>query len=729
MPKINLNPLYQPTIHRLSTETRALAQRYLAGEFRFRLQPCGFSVGELQLPEDTAPEIRHGKNAVLTAQKSRIYILPEERLAGNASNMEAIEHLCPGFTVSGQPVYSISHTTVDFGNALRLGLAGLEQEILTLKTAAADCKQPFYEGLLEVIRAMRLWTSRYIDACRALLQTPAGKAHRNNLLHIISMLENVPENPPASFPEAVQSLWIFFAFQRICGNWSGLGRIDEYLYPYLKADLENSRTTLDEAREYLAHFWIKGTEWCFGLLANNQTQKPGSGDAQNYQNIILSGINADGEQIENEVTFLVLDIIEELHISDYPVTVRLNKHTSEHLFRRIAEIQLLGGGIVSVYNEAVVLKALARIGITGREACNFSNDGCWEIIIPGQTRFSYQPIDVLMPFQEALFADQTPADFTRLYDRFLQCFSRQAEKVKKSVLDNRAIAGKNIADPGSYPAIKYDHADVVLSLLMPSCRVYGCSYSLNGAKYILQGLHMAGLPDVANSLFAIQKLVFEKKRITLPELVQILKNDWQDNEALRLEFAHSLSYYGNDNPEADAVLQKVFHDCCDILSRVGQVNEVKTVVGVSTFGREIAFAPQRLATAFGKHAHEYLAPNLSPTPGTDKSPLTAVLNSYCRMDFTKTPNGCPLDLRLAAGIRKHPGAADLLAQVLRVFLDKGGFYLQIDTVNPDILRAAQKAPDSFPNLVVRISGWSARFASLSTEWQNMLINRTALEWQ
>ena len=150
-------------------------------------------------------------------------------------------------------------------------------------------------------------------------------------------------------------------------------------------------------------------------------------------------------------------------------------------------------------------------------------------------------------------------------------------------------------------------------------------------------------------------------------------------------------------------------------------------VGVSTFGREIAFAEKRLATAFGKHAHEYLAPNLSPTPGTDKSPITAVLNSYCRMDFSDTPNGCPLDLRLSAGIRKTAGAAECLVRLLRVFVEKNGLYLQIDTVDPDMLREAKKDPDRFPNLVVRISGWSARFASLSEEWQDMIINRTALE--
>ena len=238
---------------------------------------------------------------------------------------------------------------------------------------------------------------------------------------------------------------------------------------------------------------------------------------------------------------------------------------------------------------------------------------------------------------------------------------------------------------------------------------------------------MGGLPDVANSFYAIKKIVYEQKKLSLTDLIGILDNNWQGQELLQKEVANTLVYYGNDNEEADLMLKKVLDDCAEIFEKVARVNEVKTMVGVSTFGREIQYAQYRKATAFGMNKGCYLAPNLSPTPGTDKSALSAVLNSYCRMDFTKTPNGCPLDLRLSAGFRKVPCAAEILAQVLRVFLKKRGMYLQIDTVDPEILKAAQKDPDRFPNLAVRISGWSARFATLSREWQDMIINRTALE--
>ena len=725
MSDVILNPLAKKgTAKRLSDETRALAERYLTGKYQFRLGDAGFRLEELNLPENTPPEIRHGKNTLLTAERSRIDILPEERLAGSASNVQARNHRVPGYPAGGwsTPGASISHTTADFGDAVRKGLKGLEAEIRErMKDDGNTHHQDFFHGLRDVIAAMRIWTNRYLGAYEEMLSDPKYAEHHENLRAVADRLRRVPENPPESFAEALQSFWSFFEFQRLCGNWTGLGRFDEILGPYLSCDLRNGVITLDEARELIAHFWIKGTEWCFGLLKDSNF-RPGSGDAQNYQNIILGGIDKAGRQIENEVTFLVLDVVEELHISDYPVTVRLNSRTSDKLLRRIAEVQLLGGGIVSVYDEPVILRNLKNMGIPVEEARTFTNDGCWEIIIPGQTRFSYIPQDFLIPFQEALFAEKTPDTFDELYRNFLERVRLLVENVRKKI---GPLPGKEA--PGDYPETPVAHADVVLSLLMPSCRKSGCSYTLDGTRWVIKAIHMAGLPDAANSLYAIRKLVFEKKIVSLPELVGILKNDWQGEEALRLRFANSLRYYGNDNPEADEMLARVLRDCSAILNEKPKAGYVMIPAGVSTFGREIAFAPNRLATAFGKHAHEYLAPNLSPTPGTDKSPVTAVLNSYCRMDFADTPNGCPLDLRLSAGIRRSPGAAESLAQLLRVFVEKQGLYLQIDTVDPEMLRDAKKDPDRFPNLVVRISGWSARFASLSEEWQEMIINRTALD--
>lgn len=725
MKDIRLNPLETPerSRRRLCDETYRLAAEYLSGAYLPRLRSCQVHLEDYGLP----PEERHGKCALMLARHAPLEILPVERLAGSAPLEEASYHRIPGFTFSdGRPISSISHTTGDFANAVALGLSGLESEINAFRRDAAGQKQPFYNGLLDTIRAMRLWVGRYIKAYRDMLEVPEYKRHEKNLRSVIANLERVPENSPETFVQAVQSLWCFFEFQRLCGNWSGLGRIDQLLGPYLEQDLAAGRISLQEARECLAHFWIKGTEWCHGLRATS-SRTPGSGDAQFYQNVILSGIDADGNHIENPVTFLVLDIIEELHISDYPVTVRVNKHSSDKLLRKIAEVQLLGGGIVSIYNEELILKGLANCGYGEQEARTFTNDGCWEVIIPGKTHFSYFPLDILPALQKAIAELETECSFEALYGQFLDNVRAIAQDARQRLLNYVHLQGKDPDDPGSYPTKPYGHADAVLSLIMPSCRRSGCSYSLYGTTYVVKGLHMGGLPDIANSLYAIKEMVFANQRLSLLQLRDILENDWRGEERLQQEIVNSLVYYGNDNEDADAMLQRVFNDCSAIFAAVGKVEEIRTVVGVSTFGREIEFAPHRKATAFGMNKGRYLAPNLSPTPGTDKSSISSVLNSYCRMDFTRTPNGCPLDLRLNAGIRNVEKAPELLANVLRVFCQKGGMYLQLDTTDVNILKDAQKNPDRYPNLAVRISGWSARFASLSKEWQDMIINRTALE--
>ncbi|MDD4817584.1 MAG: pyruvate formate lyase family protein [Victivallaceae bacterium] len=705
------NPLGDGPV-RLSTKTRELAWRYLSGGFAGRLVRAGDLMSGATGCPGADNQTRHAELAARLAASAPLEIVPEELLAGAAPFMEATEHLIPGWPGMG----SISHTTVDFGDAVAKGLSGLEAELAELNRRESDPgRAGFRRALLTAAGAMRTWMWRYAAAYEDMAENCGDDgAGREFFFDISAVLRRLMTAPPSNFREALQSFWLFFEFQRLCGNWSGLGRFDLILGKYLERDLASGAITPGFARELVAHFWIKGTEWCHGLRAGSRFA-PGSGDAQVYQNIILGGIDpATGLPVENAVTFLVLDVIEELHISDYPVAVRVGPGTSEQLLRRIAEVQLCGGGIVSIYNEPVVLAGLRGLGIPERQALSFTNDGCWEVIVPGRTNFGYRPFDALIALQRVLFPPRGMNSFESLYAGFTGELAKMCDDLRDSI-------------EAEFYTGRCSHPAAVLSLLMPSCRESGRSYCDFGAEYTVRAIHAGGLPDVANSLLAIKKYVFDEKRLTLAELSAVLENDWHGAEALRREIVRDLICYGNDDDAADAMMLRVFNDYTAIVAARSKVRDVLVPCGVSTFGREIEFARRRKAVAFGRFAGEYLAPNLSPTPGTGRLPLTAAIRSYCKMDFTRTPNGCPLDLRLEAGIRGTGDAAAAVVELLRGFIKLGGFYLQLDTVSVEMLREARRDPDRFPNLVVRISGWSARFATLSGEWQEMIINRAAGE--
>ncbi|MDF1516217.1 MAG: pyruvate formate lyase family protein [Anaerolineae bacterium] len=289
------------------------------------------------------------------------------------------------------------------------------------------------KSMLICLDAAELWHQRYVSALEARIAVNLG-ATREYYEQVLNRLRNVPENPPQNFGEAVQSLWFAFAFQRLVGNWPGIGRIDQMLGPYLERDMAQGTITIDQARELLAHFWIKGTEWI-------GSREWGSGDAQHYQNIVLSGLDAEGADVTNAVTYLVLDVVEELHISDFPVAVRVNKHTSPRLWHRIAEVQSLGAGIVSIYNEDVIIPTLHSMGIPLADARELANDGCWEVLIPGKTAFAYRPFDMLYVLQDTLGLNSTDsqnpddASFEQLYMRFTNDLARHLEGIQCEKVD------------------------------------------------------------------------------------------------------------------------------------------------------------------------------------------------------------------------------------------------------------------------------------------------------
>jgi formate C-acetyltransferase len=662
----------------------------------------------------------------LIAENSPLRILPEEKLAGAATLKEATRHSVPLLTqsyiartvpdgdligklpLSSPPslLGSVSHTTIDFEKALRVGYKGIRAEIverLGRKDLDGD-GEDLLHAMIVCLDAANRWHERHVSELERLLAASTGQL-RKDYGQVLSALRNVPENPPQNFRDAVQSLWMLWDFQRLCGNWSGIGRIDKMLGPHLHHDMDAGIITIDEARELIAHFWIKGCEW---ITADGK----GSGDAQFYQNIVLSGIDEGGNDVTNEVTFLVLDVVEELHISDFPIAVRISQKTPERLLRRIAEVQRLGGGIIAVYNEDRIIPTLVKFGYPPDEARNFANDGCWELLIPGKTCFSYQPFDALVLLQETLGLGPANkdtveyADFEAFYAEFKNRLAFQIASLLNS--SNRSY-----------------HPTPLISLLVEGCVEKARSYYDLGPKYTVLSPHPGGLPDVVNSLLVIRKLVYDARAISLRDFADILRDDWTGHEELRQRVWKEFEFFGNDSEEVDTMMRKVFNDFTDLVAKVPKRAGILRPAGISTFGREgIGYLQNRTATASGHRKGDILAPNFSVTPGTDMKGPTAVIKSHCSVDFSKLPCGTALDLKvLPSSARGENGLAALIA-IMRAFVSLGGVFMQIDVVDAELLRDAQAHPEKYPNLAVRISGWSARFATLSNEWQEMIIKRS-----
>ncbi len=638
------------------------------------------------------------------AATAPIRICEGERISGAATLGKAILHAVPT-SYRGHSVFmSVSHLTVDFETVLKGGINSIKANAhAAYERHKGTEKEAFAKSCLNCLEAFEIWHGRYLNALREL---PEYRTNYENLLR-------VPFEPAASFYEAVQSLWFTFAFIRLCGNWPGIGRIDYLLGDYLKRDLENGTLTLDEAREILAHFFIKGCEWING-------QYVGSGDAQHYQNIVLAGIDENENDVTNEVTYLVLDILEELGISDFPTTVRISKNSDEKLLRRVAEVMRYGGGIIAVYNEDLVINALVKDGYAKREARKFANDGCWEVQIPGKTFFTYSPFDALQILQKRTLHEYDGSVRFDTFEELYQAYVRDLNGQIEEIAQNRQQGFVATEDGWKWPSRS---PCTVVSLFEKGCIEKGLSYHEGGPVYNVTSPHIGGLADTVNSLYAIKKLVFDERKLTLPEFLRILQNNWEGEEVLRQYALNRYTYYGNDNDEVDGIAARLLSDFADICTSCDGRCGYRFPAGVSTFGRQLEWSPNRLASPHGRRIGEVLAANCSPTPSTDREGATAIIRSYCKADLSKLATGAALDIKLLpSSVEGEDGLAALIA-LIRGFVELGGFFMQPDVVDASLLREAQEHPESYQTLAVRVSGWNARFVTLNKEWQDMVIEQ------
>lgn len=646
------------------------------------------------------------------AKTAPIRICENEKVSGAATLGLSINHIIPALYKGKKIFYSVSHLTIDFETVINKGVNFIYEKALEAYAKYKGTeKEAFSKSALNTVNSMKIWHSRYLEKLKE-------KGYDENYKALLK----VPFEPAGNFYEAVMSLWFTFAFVRLCGNWPGIGRIDNLLGKYLKKDLNEKKITIEEAREILAHFFIKGCEWVRG-------GDYGSGDAQHYQNIVLSGVDKDGAEVTNEVTYLVLDILEELSISDFPTTVRINKESPEKLLKRVAEVIKLGGGVLAVYNEELIIESLVNYGYSLKEARKFANDGCWEIQIPGKTNFSYRPFDSLCLFQDKVLdnysGEKVFSDFESLYNSFVNCLKNDIENFV-TAKRNESFIGKGEQDKDW----KWKPATpcTVVSIFEEGCIEKGLSYFEGGPVYNVMSPHIGGLPDLVNSLYAIKKLVFDEKKISFIELMKVLKSNWEGNEALRQYVIKNYTFFGNDNDEVDQIAVRLVNDFADICDSTKNKSGFMHPAGISTFGRQLEWSPDRMATASGRFAHDILAGNFSPTPGTDKEGATAVIKSYCKADLKRMVSGAALDIKLLPVCVKGEAGTNAIVSLILGFCLLGGHFMQLDIADTELLKKAQEHPEDYATLSVRVSGWNARFVTLNKQWQDMIIAQRGCEF-
>ena len=696
---------------RLSNATRRFAYEslnYKYGKETWETQSV--SMDDCENFEELSPLQKYDVAIERIVKEAPIRICEGEKISGAATFGNAINHVVPA-TFNGKPIcYSISHLTIDFETVLKKGVNHLiKQAEESLKEYKGTEKEPFVLSCLHCLNCMKIWHERYLSELKN--KSEYSKNFEN--------LQNVPFNPAKNFYEAVQSLWFTFAFVRLCGNWPGIGRIDWLLGDYLEKDLKDGTLTVDEAREILAHFFIKGCEWVRG-------GDYGSGDAQHYQNILLGGIDENGKEVTNRVTYLVLDIIEELGISDFPTTVRINKNTDNKLLNRVSEVIRYGGGVIAVYNEDLIIESLVNYGYEQKDARKFANDGCWEVQIPGKTYFTYLPFDALQILQQKTLDNYSEkicfSEFHTLYNTFIKDLK---SKVTEIITAKNEYCFVNTKVPPKDWDWKPVTPCTVVSIFEDGCIEHGLSYLEGGPIYNVFSPHIGGLPDVVNSLYAIKKLVFDEKKVSFNDLMMALKNNWKNNETLRQYALNRYSYFGNDNDEVDVIAKSIINDFAQICD--GLESKYKTPAGVSTFGRQLEWSPHRMATPYGKKAHDVLAGNFSPTPGTDKEGATAIIKSYCKADLKRTVSGAALDIKLLPSAVNGENGVETIASLIKGFVSLGGHFMQLDIADTELLKLAQEHPEDYQNLSVRVSGWNARFVTLNKEWQDMIIAQQGSE--
>ncbi len=602
-----------------------------------------------------------------------------------------------------------------------------------------------YDGVI-------FFAQRYSSLAQELLQQEEDPTRIAELEQIGKICQRVPKGSPTSFHEAIQSVWIVFLALQSTMNYVPLGRLDQYLYPFLRSDLESERISLEQAQELVDCLWIKlneRTSMDRESVAHSKVdphfmQLGGHFDieleprilANHFQeNIVLAGLTPAGEDGTNELTRLCLNAVKRTKLINPPVYVRFHKRSPSWLLKKSCEPLQDGGGIPVIYNDDVIVRGFEKIGIPSVEANDYTNDGCSELMISGRTEYRYSHVDFLKCLEYVLnngkdritgekegIETGDPCGF-KCYQDVLDAFKSQLgftiEELVREILNYYGKASEIAPVP-------------FLSSLLDGCLEKGLDLTEGGTRYTFHAALATGVSDTIDSLAAIKKIVFEQKMLTMEKLVKLLDSNFQGAEDMRQLLVNKPPKYGNDDDYADDIAKELLVSFTTKLKRFSKVTvqtysgrkEIRFLPGIGTFERYILLGKRTGASPNGRFAKGWISSNFTPVLGADRKGPTCTVKSFTKMDFTELPAGAPLDLRLnKRAVGGKEGLARLMAFV-KSFLDLGGNMLSINVNDTATLRKAQKDPEKYRDLVVKVGGFQAYFVLMAREHQEHHIART-----
>lgn len=548
----------------------------------------------------------------------------------------------------------------------------------------------------------------------------AQAARRKQKQDVSVTCRNISQNPPKSFREALQLIWLLYqAF--LCEDRSAmaLARMDQYLYPYYKKDIENGILTHEFAIELLSSAFIKIGEK-FALLNSNDVV-----------NICIGGVDKEGKDATNELSYAILEAVKRANIPGPNLSARIHKHTPKRFLLACLDVIGTGLGYPALMNDDVNIPALINIGYKTEHARDYSMVGCIENFIAGMQppwsdgRFNAPKYMELIfnkgrcmltnkkiAAETALSSINTMADFIKEYKK--QLIHGAKEYIANFKITNRLYNPEFMEQP-------------FLSCFCHDCIGRGQDINNGGAYYpSVHGVACMGIATVADSLAAIEKLVFNKKQYTLLEIGSALRNNFAGHEKLQSEML-AVPKYGNNNELPDKYAVWFLETMYEIFKDYSTYDGGKIYIAVAANVQNISAGEVTGATADGRKAKKPLSDAASPTYGMDKNGPTAVVLSCTKPDYTKAACGTVLNQKFNPIFFKDEDKKEKLYSLIRTYFDMGGQEIQINSVSKEVLKAAMNSPEEYSNLIIRVSGFSAYYTSLDRAVQEDILMRTENE--